>query len=67
LGAFKCLKPRLGLCGLIAFLMLINPKLPMAHEKKLVFMRLGPKSSNFHKLDILIVNLEIFLCMGLVN
>jgi hypothetical protein len=30
-------------------------------------MRLGPKSSNFHKLDILIVNLEIFLCMGLVN
>jgi hypothetical protein len=32
-----------------------------------VFMRLGPKSSNFHKLDILIVNLEIFLCMGLVN
>jgi hypothetical protein len=30
-------------------------------------MRLGPNASNLYKLEILIINLRIFLCIGLVN
>jgi hypothetical protein len=30
-------------------------------------MGLGPKNSNLYKLEILIVNLRAFLCIGLVN
>jgi hypothetical protein len=30
-------------------------------------MGLGPNVSNWYELEILIVNLRIFLCIGLVN
>jgi hypothetical protein len=30
-------------------------------------MGLGPNASNLHKFEILIVNLTIILCIGLVN
>jgi hypothetical protein len=58
--AFRCLNPRLFIFELIAFRVLINPRLSMGSMEKLVFIGLGPNANEFYKIEVF--NLKTYEC-----